>query len=77
MSESPKLTAVPAILAIINCGSDAMEFALQPDTFPVFWEWLKCQPGIASTVTADQTHQDMNTILIAARQMQRSGGYPY
>lgn len=59
---APKMVEVPAADAILNAASDAFPFLLEPETFPVFYEWMRKRGRVQSNYTAEMMHQDLVTI---------------
>lgn len=57
--------AVSEIAAVYNCAEDAIAFALAPETFPVFWEFMNARGRVKPTYSQADMQEDMRTILTA------------
>jgi len=66
------MISVSEMAAVYNCGEDTIAFALAPETFPVFWEWMKAQGRVNPDYTQEGMQADMRTILAAIRRHPRS-----
>lgn len=63
----PEMIAVSEKAAVYNCAEDVIAFALLPETFPVFWEYMNRLGRIKPDYTESMMRADMRTILDAIR----------
>lgn len=69
----PEMIEVSEKAAVYNCAEDVIDFALLPETFPVFWEHMKRLGRIKPDYSATMMQEDMRTILNAIRSHPRAG----
>jgi hypothetical protein len=51
--------------AVYNVAEDLIPFVLEPETFPVFWAWMKSRGRIKPTYSYEDMREDLGTVLVA------------